>query len=245
MLVTGSGKGLGRQIALRFAEAGAALAIHYRTSQVGAEQTVEDIRNQGGMAQAFNADLDLPEEVTQLLLASEQAMAGLDVLINNVGEYPVTGMLEMSAREWDQVVSSNLRSAFLMTQAAARRMIERGKGGVILNIATIEAAFPAYGHSHYNAAKAGLVMLSRTSALELGQFGIRVNSISPGLIWREGIEQDWPEGVASWTKSAPLQRLGKPQDVADACLFLASSAASWITGANLVVDGGVSTRPAF
>jgi NAD(P)-dependent dehydrogenase (short-subunit alcohol dehydrogenase family) len=246
VLVTGSGKGLGLGIALRFAEAGASVALHYRhASQAGAEQAVEEIRQRNGSAQAFQADLDRPEEIERLILECELALGGLDVIINNAGEYPAAGLLEMSTIEWDQVISSNLRSVFLVTQAAARRMIERGRGGVILNIATIEAVFPTSGHSAYNASKAGVVMFTRSSALELGQYGIRVNSISPGLIWREGIEQAWLEGVSSWMKTAPLQRLGNPQDVADACLFLASSSASWITGANLDVDGGVSTRPAF
>ncbi len=100
-------------------------------------------------------------------------------------------------------------------------------------------------HSHYNAAKAGLAMLTRSSASELGQHGIRVNAVAPGLIWRAGIEQGWPDGVARWRARAPLERLGLPEDVADACLFLASPMARWITGASLTVDGGVLTAQAF
>jgi len=100
-------------------------------------------------------------------------------------------------------------------------------------------------HSHYNAAKAGTVMLSRSSALELGAYGIRVNTVSPGLIWREGIEEAWADGVKRYTSTAPLGRLGKPEDIANACLFLASPAASWITGSNLVVDGGVLSTQIF
>ncbi|HEX9013666.1 MAG TPA: SDR family oxidoreductase, partial [Anaerolineaceae bacterium] len=140
---------------------------------------------------------------------------------------------------------ANLTSAFLVSQAAARSMQRRGSGGVIVNIASIEAQFSAFGHSHYDAAKAGMVALTRSSALELAPYGIRVNTVSPGLIGRKGLEQDWPQGVESWLKLAPLTRLGTPDDIANACLFLSSTAASWITGVNLVVDGGISCRPAF
>lgn len=245
VLVTGSGKGLGRSIALRFAQAGASVAVHYRSSREGAEEAARQIRQDHGQAQVFHADLDQAEQADRLVAQVEQTLGGLDVLVNNAGEYPTTGLLEMSAAEWDQVLSANLRSAFLATQAAARRMVSRGKGGAIVNIASIEAVFTEPGHSHYGAAKAGLIMLTRSSAWELGKHGITVNAVSPGLVWREGIEQGWPEGVASWITNAPLKRLGSPQEVADACLFLASPAAGWITGANLVVDGGISVRPAF
>ncbi|MDQ4078313.1 MAG: SDR family oxidoreductase, partial [Chloroflexota bacterium] len=125
------------------------------------------------------------------------------------------------------------------------QMIEQGAGGAIVNIASIEAERPAPLHAHYNAAKGGVLMYTRSAALELGPHGIRVNAVSPGLIWREGIEEQWPEGVARWREAAPLTRLGRPEDVADACLFLASPAARWISGTNLVVDGGVLVRPAF
>jgi NAD(P)-dependent dehydrogenase (short-subunit alcohol dehydrogenase family) len=152
----------------------------------------------------------------------------------------------MSEEEWDRVVDTNLKSVFLGTQAAARQMKGQDPpGGAIVNIASIEGESPAPLHSHYNAAKAGVIMHTRAAALELGPHGIRVNSVSPGLIWRPGIEEDWPEGVEHWQQAAPLTRLGRPEDVADACLFLASPAARWITGANLRVDGGVLSRPAF
>jgi NAD(P)-dependent dehydrogenase (short-subunit alcohol dehydrogenase family) len=100
-------------------------------------------------------------------------------------------------------------------------------------------------HSHYNAAKGGVLMYTKAVAYELGFYGIRVNAVSPGLIWREGLDQDWPEGVERYQQAAPLQRLGMPEDIADACLFLASPGARWITGANLMVDGGVLTKQIY
>jgi len=124
-------------------------------------------------------------------------------------------------------------------------MKEQGDGGAVVNVASIEAERPAPQHSHYNAAKAGVLMHTRAAAFELAPLGIRVNAVSPGLIWRAGLEQQWPDGVARWKEAAPLRRLGRAEDVADACLFLASPAARWITGVNLPVDGGVLVHPAF
>lgn len=244
VLVTGAGSGLGSGIALRFAEAGASVAVHYRASKAGADQLVAKISTLKTNAIALQADLTRAAEVQKVFAGVLKAFGGIDVLINNAGTYPVSPLLEMPEAEWDSVIADNLRSAHLCTQAAARLMMKAG-GGAIVNIASIEAENPATGHSHYNAAKAGVLMYTRTAAQELGRHGIRVNAVSPGLIWREGIEQAWPEGVNAYLRAVALGRLGQPEDVADACLFLASSAARWITGANLVVDGGVMTHRIF
>lgn len=244
-LVTGAGSGIGRAIALRFAEAGAAVVVHYHSSAGGAEETVGRIENAGGHAVSLAADLIQSDAVAALAGRTIEHFGRLDILVNNAGVYPLDPLIDMRAEAWDTVIDANLRSVFLATQAAARRMIEQGQGGAMVNIATIEAENPAPLHSHYNAAKAGVVMLTRSAASELGPHGIRVNAVSPGLIWRPGIEEQWPDGVERWGRAAPLERLGRPEDVADACLFLASPAARWITGANLLVDGGVMTHQIF
>jgi len=245
VVVTGAGSGVGRGIAQRFAEAGADVVVHYRRSEQGARDVVAQIADMGRRAVALQSDLHTMAGAEELMVDAEQVFGGIDVIVNNVGAYPLHPLLEMTEEEWDAVVDANLRSVFACTQAAARHMIARDLGGAIVNIASIEAENPAPFHSHYNAAKAGVVMFTRSAALELGPHGIRVNTVSPGLIWREGIEDQWPEGVQRWQAAAPLTRLGRPEDVADACLFLASLAARWITGANLVVDGGVMTHQVF
>lgn len=245
VVVTGSGSGLGSGIALRFAEAGATVTVNYRSSAAGAQAVVEKIEAMGGRAIAIQADVTDKAEVEQLISQTVAAFGRLDVLVNNAGLYPLVSLIEMTEADWDEVIDSNLRSTFLCTQAAAKQMIAQGEGGAIVNIASIEGENPAPWHSHYNAAKGGVIMHTAAAAYELGPHSIRVNAVSPGLIWREGLEQAWPDGVERFKKAAPLGRLGLPDEVADACLFLASPAARWITGANLRVDGGVMTKQIF
>lgn len=244
-VVTGSGSGLGSGIALRFAEAGARVVVNYRSSAEGAQAVVAEIEAQGGSAVALQADVSLKADVTRLVEKTVEHFGRLNILINNAGLYPLHSLVDMTEEEWDLVLDSNLRSTFLCTQAVARQMMDQGSGGAIVNVASIEGQNPAPNHSHYDAAKGGVLMHTAASAYELGPQGIRVNAVSPGLIWREGLEKDWPDGVTRWQKAAPLTRLGLPSDVADACLFLASPAARWITGANLVVDGGVMTHQIY
>jgi NAD(P)-dependent dehydrogenase (short-subunit alcohol dehydrogenase family) len=245
VVVTGAGSGIGAGIANRFAEAGADVVVNYRNNEGGARDVVRAIQGFGRRALAVQADVSQAAGAAALVDAALTTFGSLDVLINNAGSYPISPLVEMSESEWDQVVASNLRSVHLCTQATARAMIAQRRPGAIVNIASIEAENPAPQHSHYVAAKAAVVMYTRSAAQELGRQGIRVNCVSPGLIWREGLDRDWPEGVQAYLRAVPLARLGDPVDVADACLFLASSAARWITGANLVLDGGVLTNRAY
>ncbi len=226
-------------------EAGAAVVAHYRSNELGVRRMLSEIADAGGRGTAAGGDLTRVEDARALIEAAVQAYGRLDILVNNAGQYPTSSLREMTPQQWDQVIAANLHSVSFCTQAAATKMIAQSHGGVIVNIASIESGAALVGHSHYSAAKAGVIAHTRAAAYELGPDDIRVNAVSPGLIWREGIERAWPDGVERWLHSAPLGRLGRPEDVADACVFLASMAARWITGTVLTVDGGVSTRPPF
>ncbi|WP_181774497.1 SDR family NAD(P)-dependent oxidoreductase [Amycolatopsis pittospori] len=241
-LVTGASGGIGGGIARRFAEAGSAVAVHYHRDEGSALALVERVEKAGGKAKAFAADLSDDDECRRLVAAATAWTGRLDTLVNNAGVQPIEPLPGMSAASWRAVIDTNLTSAFSCTQAAAEVMTG---GGSVVHIASIEAAHPAPGHAHYSSAKAALVMHARAAALEYGPRGIRVNSVSPGLIDRPGLGEAWPDGVRRWHDAAPLGRLGTPGDVANACLFLASPLAAWITGQDLTVDGGISARPTW
>jgi NAD(P)-dependent dehydrogenase (short-subunit alcohol dehydrogenase family) len=229
----------------RFAQAGASVVVNYLTSEAGAKLLVDEIEGISGTALAVQADVSQSRDVDRLVRQSVESFGRVDVLINNAGIFPMSTLLDMTEEQWDSVLDASLRGTFLCTQAVSKQMIEQGRGGAIVNITSIEAENPAPLHAHYNAAKGGVYMFTKSTANELGTHGIRVNAVAPGLIWKEGIEQEWPDGVQRWLTAAPLGRLGMPDDVADACLFLASPAARWITGASLLVDGGVMTKQIF
>ena len=246
-LVTGAGGGIGRGIALRFAEQGASVAVHCRTAVSAAREVASRIADLGARAVVLEADLRDEEGCHRLVREAAEWGGGLSprpltALVNNAGVQPTRPLPGMPAADWRAVVDTNLTSVFACTQAAAEVM---GPGGSVTHIASIEASHPAPEHAHYSASKAAVVTHARSAALEYGPQGIRVNTVSPGLIDREGLARDWPEGAERWTRKAPLARLGRPEDVADACVFLASPLASWITGHDLVVDGGVSARPTW
>jgi len=195
-------------------------------------------------ARAYRADLTHAGAAERLVEAVTAGLGPIDALVNNAGSYPLCELMQMLPDEWDDVLTSNLRSALVCLQATGRRMAARGAGAIV-NVTSIQAFRPAPALAHYSAAKAGLEMLTRSAALELGPSGVRVNAVAPGLVWREGLETAWPEGVARFSRASPLGRVGRPEEVADACLFLASPAARFVTGTTLVVDGGVLAGPAF
>jgi len=235
VLVTGSNSNVGSAIANAFAAAGASVIRHSRLAQSPLQGTEQD--------QYATGDLTSPEDVA-LLFRTVEALGPLDVLINNAGAYPSTPIAGLSMDEWRTVIAANLDSTFACLQQAAGLMAREG-GGAIINIASISAHRPAENQSHYNASKAAVLALTKSAAAEYGPSGIRVNSVSPGLIGRPGIADQWPDGVQRWLSRAPLQRLGEPRHVSDACLFLASDMAEWITGADLVVDGGMLATRAY
>lgn len=238
VIVTGASQGIGAGIASRFAEAGANVIVHYRGGKAGADEVVGQIKGNKGEAKAVQAELASEEGSQSLIDETIKLYSGLDILVNNAGIFPMSSLLDMSLEDWQLMYSANVESAMLCSKAAATHMKDSG-GGAIINIASTSALNPASDHSHYNSAKAAVVMLTRSAAQELGPHNIRVNCVSPGLISRPGIEEQWPEGVARWEGKAPLGRMGQPDDVADACLFFASPMARWVTGQNLVLDGGM------
>jgi NAD(P)-dependent dehydrogenase (short-subunit alcohol dehydrogenase family) len=218
VLVTGSGRGIGAGIAHRFAAAGAAVVV---TSVDSAEALAGELTARGG--------------------AAVERFGRLDTVVASAGVQPVAEPAT-TAEQWREVVDTNLTGAFVTLRQATDVL---PPGGSVTLVASVEGTQPAFAHTHYAASKAGVVMLARGAALELGAKGIRVNAVSPGLVEREGPAEQWPEGVDRWARAAPLTRLGTPEDVGNACVFLASPLASWITGHNLVVDGGVSTHPTW
>lgn len=246
VLVTGASGGIGSGIARSFALQGARVLIHYHRNQESANQLSTEIHQAGGLADIVQADLTQPSQVEHCYQQIYEKYQRLDVSIHNAGVYLQNALItEMDPLDWQKMMDADLNSVFLCVQSAARWMTSQDSGGVIINISSIEALFPVKGHSYYNASKAALNMLTRSAAQELGRQRIRVNSVSPGLIWKEGIEESWPDGVKAWKKNAPLGTLGTPEDIANACLFLASEKARWITGTNLIVDGGFSCRAIF
>jgi len=244
-LVTGAGRGIGATIAARLSEAGARIIVHHHRSADAARDLAARLPTAAGPATALGANLTDPVEVTRLFEYAAEGPGVPDIVVNNAGSYTTSTLLEMEPAEWNEVVAANLTSVHLVTQEAARRLRAAGRGGAIVNIASIEAHNVAPSHAHYCAAKAAVLMYTRSAAHELGPAGIRVNVVSPGLIWQRGLDEAWPDGVARYRAAAPLGRLGRADDVADACLFLASAAARWVTGTELVVDGGVLTNTAY
>jgi len=242
--VTGAGAGIGRAVSLCLAEAGAAVAVQ-DLDEKKAAAVAGEIRAAGGTAFAIGGDAAQSSAIEALYERAVSELGGLDITVNNAGIYPFTDFLEISEALLDKVFDLNLRGTFLATQIAGRIMSRRGTGGRIVNVASVQGLRPtAPGVTHYNVTKAGVMMLTKSAALELAPAGIAVNAVAPGVIQTDGtqplIDAD---ALGDPTVMAPYGgRWGRAEEVADAILFLVSPAASYITGETIIIDGGYLLR---
>lgn len=244
-IVTGGALGIGQAIARRLAEAGAAVVIADINLEA-ARATADEIAGRGAKAFALRADASRVEEAQATVRQTVEQFGRLDILVNDAGIFPFTPALELTEAQWDRVLSLNLKGAFFHAQAAAKQMIAQGSGGAIVNIASVDGLHPTGALAHYDASKAGLIMVTKSLAKELGPRGIRVNAIAPGGVQTPGVAAiSAPQPGAGSEQptdpmaAIPLGRIGQPDEIATVALFLASPAASYMTGSLVVADGGL------
>ncbi|GIP33956.1 SDR family oxidoreductase [Paenibacillus sp. J2TS4] len=243
-VVSGGGQGIGRAIAWKFAAQGYSVSIADLDKEAGFE-VIRRIRQMGGQAMFLRADVADEEAVHRWFRLTQEEYGRIDVLVNNAGISRNAPMLELTAEQFDRVVAVNLRGAFLCSQQAAQVMRRQGSGSII-HIASTRALMSEPDTEAYSASKGGLLALAHSMAVSLGPYGIRVNAISPGWIetsdWQLSSRASAPHHSERDQRQHPVGRVGTPEDIAEACLFLAGSGSGFITGQNLVIDGGMTVR---
>ncbi|MFC6618287.1 3-oxoacyl-[acyl-carrier-protein] reductase [Deinococcus radiophilus] len=238
-LVTGSSRGLGRAMALQLAQDGYAVAVHYGRGQEQAEAVAAEIRDAGGTAQVFGADLSDPANAAGLVEDVIKVMGGLIVLVNNAGITRDGLAIRMKDEDWNAVIQTNLSSAFSASRAAIKHMM-RARTGRIINVSSVVALSGNPGQANYVAAKAGLIGLTKALAKEYGGRGITVNAVAPGFIESDMTADLSSDLRAEYEKNIPLGRMGRPEEVAALVGFLASEGAGYISGQTIGVDGGMN-----
>lgn len=239
-LVTGASKGIGRSIALRFASHGANVAFTYLSSVEQGQALEAELQANGVKAKGYRSDASNFAEAEKLINDVVTEFGTLDILVNNAGITMDNLLLRMTEEMWDKIMNVNLKSCFNTVKAACRPMMKQ-KGGSIINMTSVVGLKGNAGQSNYAASKAGIIGFTKSIALELGSRGIRSNAIAPGFIETEMTGKLDEKTVQSWRDAIPLKRGGRPEDVADACVFLASEMSSYITGQVIQVDGGMLT----
>jgi 3-oxoacyl-[acyl-carrier protein] reductase len=239
-VVTGASKGIGAAIAEYIAAAGAAVVVNYASSRAGAEAVVQRIRQAGGKSVAVQADVSKPDDIRRLFAETKKAFGKLDLLVNNAGVYEFAPLEAISAEHFHKHFDLNVLGLLLTTQEAVKHF--GPSGGSIVNISSVAATSALPNASVYSATKAAVDAITRSLAQELGPRKIRVNAVSPGMVETEGLHTAGMAGgdfQRQFEAQAPLGRIGQPQDIAPAVVFLASPESAWITGENLYVSGGL------
>jgi NAD(P)-dependent dehydrogenase (short-subunit alcohol dehydrogenase family) len=238
--VTGGSRGIGRAIVEALAQEGADVAVNYLKDQASAWNVVNKVSSFGRKAIAVQGDVGKYDDVDRMVAEAIAQLGGIDILVNNAGICWFMPFLDISKEAWERTMSVDLTGTFYCSQQVAKRMIQQGQGGRIINVTSIGAVQSNATQTHYCAAKAGQEVLTKGMAIELAQYGITVNNLAPGTILTD-INQDFfsvQGNLERYQHKIPLRRLGKPQECGGAAVFLASDEASYVTGATILVDGG-------
>ncbi|NEW06786.1 SDR family oxidoreductase [Paenibacillus sp. SYP-B3998] len=233
-LITGGAQGIGKAIALKFAQEGANIAI------LDLEDNVEWIRSLGGKAIGIVSDVQDKEQVDAAIIQATDTLGPIDIAVINAGICELSSFLDITEEAWDRHISINLKGAFLVGQAVAKQMISHGVTGSIIHMSSVNGIRAEADQAHYNASKGGMNLLSMSMALELAGHGVRVNALCPGFIATRltQAEIDHTAGITEYLKSIPMKRVGVPEEIADAAVFMASDESRYMTGHCLVIDGG-------
>lgn len=233
VIITGANRSIGQAIAIAFAKEGAQVCISYRSDEKGALQTIEAVKKMGGIGKAIYADFAHTEDVRAFFDQALDFLGHIDILVNNAAAYNTKGFLEVSVDEFEHLFKIDVTATMLLTQLTAKQMIANSIAGNVINISSISGERPYPNRIANSTAKAALNMVTKSCALELAKYNIRVNGIAPG-------DTPYDQNAASTASHVPLKRAGKPMDHASAALFLASEDSSWMTGQTLIIDGGQS-----
>ena len=237
-LLTGASRGIGKAIALALAENGAAVAVNYSSSEASAVEVAELIRKNGGKAEIFKARVNVEAEVEEMFSSVEKSLGHVDILVNNAGITKDNLLMRMKTEEWDSVIDVNLKGAFLCTRRAVKGMM-KNRYGKIINISSVVGFAGNAGQFNYSATKAGVIGMTKSAALECASRGIRVNAIAPGFIETDMTSSLSDDVKAAYMEKIHLKSLGKPEDIANAVIYLASPLSDYMTGQTLHLNGGM------
>lgn len=253
-LVTGSSSGIGSAVAKSLAKAGAKVAVNYSRSSKGADKVVEEIKANGGEAIAIQADVSQEDQVKKMFAKMIETYGTIDILVNNAGIQKDAAFVDMTLEQWNAVIGVNLTGQFLCAREAVKEFIRRGivperscAAGKIICMSSVHEVIPWAGHCNYAASKGGVMLMMKSMAQELAPHKIRINSIGPGAI-KTPINRDaWetPEAEAELLELIPYNRVGDPEDIGKAAVWLASDDSDYVNGVTLFVDGGMTLYPGF